>query len=119
MTDPTNIPELSIVIPAKNEANAIAATVTIALSHFPAAEVVVIDDGSTDDTGELAREAGAKVIRHPESLGNGAAVKAGARAAQGELLAFMDADGQHNAAELKKLIKRLDEGYQMTIGARD
>lgn len=110
---------LSIIMPAKNEAKAIGEVVRTALETFPDAEVVVVDDGSTDETAERAREAGATVVSHPSSLGNGAAVKAGARAARGEVLAFMDADGQHDAREFAKLLPRLDEGYEMAVGARD
>ncbi len=110
---------LSIVIPAKNEAAAIGKVVTSALEAWPDAEVIVVNDGSTDDTGEVAAAAGATVVTHPESLGNGAAVKAGARVAQGELIAFMDGDGQHDPRELGGLIEKLDEGYDMVVGARD
>lgn len=110
---------LSIVIPAKNESGAIGTVVATALEQFPDAEVIVVDDGSDDDTAKVALGAGAKVVSHPESLGNGAAVKSGARAATGELIAFMDGDGQHDARELVPLIKRLDEGFEMAIGARD
>lgn len=110
---------LSIVIPAKNEAAAIADVVSAAVSGFPDAEVIVVDDGSTDDTAQRAENAGAKVVRHPESLGNGAAVKAGARAASGEIIAFMDGDGQHDAGELHELLSRLDGGFDMAIGARN
>jgi len=110
---------LSIVIPAKNEAGAIGAAVTGAKEACPEAEIIVVDDGSEDDTAAVAEQAGAKVIRHPESLGNGAAVKAGARAASGDLIAFMDGDGQHNAAEFAPLLDKLDDGYDMVIGARD
>ena len=110
---------LSIVIPAKNEAGAIGDVVTIAKDAYPDAEVIVVDDGSTDETATVAAAAGARVVSHPESLGNGAAVKTGARAAKGELLAFMDGDGQHDAREFAPLIARLDEGYDMAIGARD
>jgi len=110
---------LSIVIPAKNESGAIGTVVTTALEQFPDAEVIVVDDGSTDDTAKVAADAGAKVVSHPESLGNGAAVKSGARAATGDRIAFMDGDGQHDARELVPLIKRLDEGFEMAIGARD
>jgi glycosyltransferase involved in cell wall biosynthesis len=110
---------LSIIIPAKNEAEAIGDVVTIALETYPDAEVVVVDDGSTDRTADAAREAGATVVSHPASLGNGAAVKTGARAANGEVLAFMDGDGQHDAREFAKLLPRLDEGYEMAVGARD
>ena len=109
---------LSIVIPAKNEELAIAGVVAKARAEFPEAEIIVVDDGSNDATGSKAEGAGARVIRHPESLGNGAAVKTGARAASGETLALMDGDGQHDAAELHKLLARLEAGYCMAIGAR-
>jgi len=110
---------LSIVIPAKNESGAIATVVATALEKYPDAEIIVVNDGSDDDTASVASAAGAKVISHPESLGNGAAVKSGARAATGDLIAFMDGDGQHDARELEALIQRLDEGFEMAIGARD
>jgi glycosyltransferase involved in cell wall biosynthesis len=107
---------LSIVIPAKNEAGAIATVVAGAKKEYPDAELIVVDDGSSDDTAKVAEEAGARVVRHPESLGNGAAVKAGARAASGDIIAFMDGDGQHDAAEFGKLLEKLDQGYDMVIG---
>jgi len=110
---------LSIVIPAKNESGAIGTVVKTALEKFPDAEIIVVDDGSDDDTAAVASAAGAKVISHPESLGNGAAIKSGARAATGDLIAFMDGDGQHDARELEPLIQRLEEGFAMAIGARD
>ncbi len=119
MNQETNSVALSIVIPAKNEAASIADVVASARSEYPEAEIIVVDDGSTDATAELAEAAGATVLRHPESLGNGAAVKSGARAAKGEILALMDGDGQHDPRELGKLLARLDEGYQMAVGARD
>jgi glycosyltransferase involved in cell wall biosynthesis len=111
--------DLSIVIPAKNEEATIAQVVTRARRRFPEAEVIVVDDGSIDGTHDAAESAGATVIRHPESLGNGAAVKAGARAASRDILAFMDADGQHDAEEFVPLLEKLAEGYQMVIGARN
>ena len=110
---------LSIVIPAKNEAGAIGAVVKGARSNFPDAEIIVVDDGSDDETAATAESAGARVVRHPESLGNGAAVKSGARAANGEIIAFMDGDGQHDASEFAGLLARLDDGFDMVIGARD
>jgi len=109
----------SIVIPAKNEAGAIGAAVAGAREAYPEAEIIVVDDGSDDDTGAVAKEAGATVVRHPESLGNGAAVKAGARAATGDIIAFMDGDGQHSASEFAPLLEKLEQGYDMVIGARD
>ncbi|NNF41204.1 MAG: glycosyltransferase family 2 protein [Woeseiaceae bacterium] len=110
---------LSIVIPAKNEAASIGGVVAAATRCWPDAEIIVVDDGSTDTTADDARTAGAKVLSHPESLGNGAAVKAGARIASGGIIAFMDGDGQHDAEELGPLLEKLDEGYDMAVGARD
>jgi len=93
--------------------------VSAAREAWPDAEVIVVDDGSSDNTGEVAAEAGASLVTHPESLGNGAAVKAGARVAQGDIIAFMDGDGQHDPKELDGLLQKLDEGYDMAVGARD
>ena len=114
-----NAVKLSIVIPAKNESNSIGKIVMLARDEFPDAEIIIVDDGSTDTTAEAAEQAGATVIRHPESLGNGAAIKSGARVAQGDVLAMMDGDGQHDPRELGNLLKKLDEGYHMAVGARD
>ena len=86
---------------------------------YPEAEIIVVDDGSTDDTAQVASEAGARVLSSPYSMGNGAAIKRGARAASGEILVFMDADGQHDAAHVRALLDKLDEGYDMVVGARD
>ncbi len=119
MTTDTQKRSLSIVIPAKNEAAAIGDVVKRAKEAFPDAELIVVDDGSEDETGSLAELAGATVRRHPVSLGNGAAVKSGARAATGELIAFMDADGQHSADDLAALLDRMDEGFDMVVGARN
>ncbi|MGI9233350.1 MAG: glycosyltransferase family 2 protein [Woeseiaceae bacterium] len=110
---------LSIVIPAKNESAAIGTVVSAAREAWRDAEIIVVDDGSSDETAQVAQEAGATVVQHPESLGNGAAVKAGARAASGDVIAFMDGDGQHDPKELAPLLDKLDEGYHMAVGARD
>ena len=110
---------LSIVIPAKNEATSIGDVVSMAGTEYPDAQIIVVDDGSTDNTAEVAENAGATVVRHPESLGNGAAVKSGARAANGEILAFMDGDGQHDSREFAQLLDKLDAGYTMVVGARE
>ena len=109
---------LSIIIPAKNEAATIGQVAGTIQGLYPDAELIVVDDGSTDETADLAREAGAKVISHPVSLGNGAAVKAGARAATGETLVFLDADGQHDPTDIPRLLEQLDQGYDMAVGAR-
>ncbi len=110
---------LSIVMPAKNESAAIEKIVEDVKSAFPNAEVLVVDDGSEDATAELAEKAGATVFRHPVSLGNGAAVKRGARLAKGELIVFMDADGQHRVEEIQALIDKIDDGFDMAVGARN
>ena len=111
-------PKVSFIIPAKNESATIAVVVEGIHSQHPQAEILVVDDGSSDDTAALATAAGARVIQHPTSLGNGAAVKAGARAARGEIFVFLDADGQHDPADASRLLARLDEGYDMAVGAR-
>lgn len=111
--------KLSVIIPAKNEEGAIGNIITRVRREFPDAQIIVVDDGSTDRTGNLAAEAGATVVRHPESMGNGAAVKSGARAADGDLFCFMDADGQHNPEEISGLLEKLETGYDMVIGARN
>jgi glycosyltransferase involved in cell wall biosynthesis len=109
---------LSIIIPAKNEAATIAQVAGTIQGLYPDAELIVVDDGSSDDTADLARSAGARVVSHPVSLGNGAAVKAGARAASGETLVFLDADGQHDPTDIPRLLEQLDQGYDMAVGAR-
>lgn len=112
---------LSIVLPAKNESAAIGSTVAGIRQQYPdtaEVEVLVVNDGSTDDTAAVAAAAGARVVHHPYSKGNGAAIKTGARAAQGEVLVFMDADGQHDPADIPRLLDRLNQGHDMVVGAR-
>jgi glycosyltransferase involved in cell wall biosynthesis len=109
---------LSVIIPAKNEAASIGAVVARLRERLPDAEVLVVDDGSTDDTARLARAAGATVVGHPQSLGNGAAVKSGVRHARGDWLLLMDADGQHDAQDVERLLAERDKGYSMVVGAR-
>lgn len=109
---------VSVIIPAKNEAASIGAVVR-QLAKLPMIhELIVVDDGSADATAEVAAQAGAVVVRHPYSKGNGAAVKSGARKASGEILVLMDADGQHRPEDVPRLISCLDAGYDMAIGAR-
>lgn len=108
----------SVVVPAKNEALAIGGVVAKIRAVMPDAEIVVVNDGSTDDTAGVAMAAGASVVRHPYSKGNGAAIKSGARAAKGEVIVFMDADGQHDPEDIPRLLARLDEGHDLVVGAR-
>lgn len=112
------MPSLSIVLPAKNESAAIGTTVAGIIALLPDAEVIVVNDGSTDNTLKVATAAGARVVSHPYSKGNGAAIKTGARAATGEIIVFMDADGQHDPADIPRLLARLEEGHDMVVGAR-
>ena len=115
---------LSIILPAKNESAAIGTTVEkihaqlVQMGQTAAVEVLVINDGSTDNTAAVAQAAGARVVHHPYSKGNGAAIKTGARAAQGEVLVFMDADGQHDPADIPRLLDKLNQGHDMVVGAR-
>ena len=109
---------ISLILPAKNEAEGLRRTLPGMRQLLPEAEIIVVDDGSTDGTAEVARQYGATVLSSPYSMGNGAAIKRGARAATGDILVFMDADGQHDANLIPKLLARLDQGYDMVVGAR-
>jgi glycosyltransferase involved in cell wall biosynthesis len=112
---------VSIILPANNEAEDIAAVITRIRQVMEglecAHEIIVVDDGSTDATAVRAHEAGAKVIRHPYNIGNGAAIKTGVRAAQGEALVMLDADGQHPPEDIPRLLALL-ESHHMVVGAR-
>lgn len=110
--------QVSVVLPARNESAPIGGVVMQIRALLPEAEVIVVDDGSSDSTGEAASKGGARVVRHPYSKGNGAAIKSGARAATSEVIVFMDADGQHDPADIPALLARLDDGYDMVVGAR-
>ncbi len=108
---------LTVVIPARNEAPHLADIVRETARVCPGAEIIVVDDGSTDNTGALAAAAGARVIRHPYSLGNGASVRRGIRAATGDWVLILDGDGQHPPAEIPKLLKD-SELYALTVAER-
>ncbi len=114
MADPHST---SIVIPAFNEGPAIADVVAALGRVGPWREIIVVDDGSGDDTAARAATAGAVVVRHPYNKGNGAAVKSGIRRATGEFVLIVDGDGQHRAEDARRLTARLGE-YDLVIGAR-
>jgi len=110
--------EISIVIPIFNEAGTLAELLDRVQSLKPArTELIVVDDGSTDGSAEVALNAGASVIRHPYNIGNGAAVKSGIRAARGRLIVLMDGDGQHQPEDISKLLAEAAK-YHMVVGAR-
>lgn len=112
------MPLISIIIPAKNESAGLRKLLPSLKQIMPDAQILIVDDGSTDDSIEVATAHGIRVISHPKSLGNGAAIKTGARAAAGEILVFMDADGQHQPEDIPRLLAELDSGNDMAVGAR-
>jgi glycosyltransferase involved in cell wall biosynthesis len=114
LADPSTV---SIVIPALNEEDAIGDVVSALRAEASWREILVVDDGSRDQTGPRAAQAGADVVRHPYTKGNGAAVKTGIRRAQGEFVLIIDADGQHAPSDARRLVQRLGE-YDLVIGAR-
>lgn len=109
--------QVTVILPAFNEAAAVGPVVSALLQAAAWHEVLVIDDGSSDGTAEAATAAGATVIRHPYNKGNGASVKTGIRAATGDYILIVDADGQHQADDALRLIARLGE-YDLVVGAR-
>lgn len=110
--------KISIVLPAKNESAAIGQTLAQIQQLQLAHEIIVVNDGSTDQTKQVAESAGAKVVSHPYSKGNGAAIKTGARTATGDIIVFMDADGQHDPQDIPRLIEKIEQGYDLVVGAR-
>ncbi|MCB0351871.1 MAG: glycosyltransferase family 2 protein [Bdellovibrionales bacterium] len=111
-------PLISIIIPAFNEQGAIAETVgQITRVDLPAFEILVVDDGSSDNTAANAEAAGARVVRHPYNIGNGAAVKTGIRNARGQVCVFLDGDGQHDPNDIPRLLAHIPR-YHMVVGAR-
>jgi glycosyltransferase involved in cell wall biosynthesis len=107
----------SVIVPAFNEGAAIAAVVAALKAGAPWHEVIVVDDGSSDDTAAQAGAAGAIVVRHPYNKGNGAAVKSGVRRATGEHVLIVDGDGQHRPSDATRLVARLGD-YDLVVGAR-
>jgi glycosyltransferase involved in cell wall biosynthesis len=110
--------EISIIVPAYNEAKTIGEVIERLKEICQGSEIIVVNDGSTDDTGVVAKNAGALVYNHPYNIGNGAAIKTGIRIASGEVLVFMDGDGQHNPEDIKRLLDYFPE-FDMVVGARD
>jgi glycosyltransferase involved in cell wall biosynthesis len=118
MSDPVRRVRVTLIIPVHNEAENIADLVKRACEAIaPEGEVLVVDDGSTDGSGRLARDAGARVVSHPYRMGNGAAIKTGIRQASGSVVVMMDGDGQHDPADIPRLLAEIGP-YDMVVGAR-
>jgi len=109
--------KVSVIIPAFNESQTIGDLVKKVQQRYPDFEIVVIDDGSEDNTAEVAANAGARVYSHPYNIGNGAAIKSGIRSATGDILVFMDGDGQHDPEDIAKMLDHMPE-FDMVVGAR-
>jgi len=114
VADPSTV---SIVIPAFNESASIAEVIAVLRAAAPWREIIVVDDGSSDGTGDHAAAAGATVVRHAYNIGNGAAVKNGIRRATGDYVLIVDADGQHPPEDALRIVSRLGE-YDLVVGAR-
>jgi len=110
---------ISIIIPAHNEQEGLKHLLPKLVKNYPDVEIIIVNDGSEDDTEIVAKSYENNiVISHPYTMGNGAAVKSGARAASGDILVFMDADGQHDPDFIKNLLGELNHGFDMVVGAR-
>lgn len=108
----------SLILPARNEGASLRTLLPELVKMLPGAEIIIVDDGSDDDTREICAKFPVRVISHPYPKGNGATVKSGARAAKGGVLIFMDADGQHKPEDIPALLEKFAEGYDMVVGAR-
>ncbi len=117
MADGRNAESTSIVIPAFNEAAAIGEVVSALRTVAPWREIIVVDDGSSDETPARAAAAGARVVRHPYNKGNGAAVKTGIRSTAAPFVLIVDADGQHRPSDAVRVVSHLDS-YDLVVGAR-
>ncbi len=109
---------VSIILPARNEAVNLVKLLPELRQKFAAAEIIVVDDGSSDDTVQVCAANGVKVVSHRYSKGNGASIKTGARQASHDLLVFMDGDGQHKPADVQRLLDEYAKGFDMVVGAR-
>lgn len=110
--------QLTILIPAFNEAETIGEVLEQLRTIYPSSEILVVDDGSKDETANIAAANGARLVRHPYNKGNGASVKTGLRNATRDLIVIFDADGQHDARDIEKLAECVGE-YDLVVGARD
>lgn len=109
---------VTVILPALNESVSVGRTVSSVRRILPEAEILVVNDGSTDSTADVARLSDAVVVNHLYTMGNGAAVKSGTRVASGDVLVFMDSDGQHNPEDIPRMLSLIEDGYDMVVGAR-
>lgn len=109
--------KVSVVIPAYNEEKSLPVLLAELNKLDAVNEIIIVDDGSTDNTGRIAEYLGATVIKHPYRKGNGASVKTGIRNANSDVVVLMDADLQHNPKEIPNLLAFIAE-YDMVVGAR-
>lgn len=110
-------PDLTVIIPAYNEEKVIADVIADIKALKKNYEILVVDDGSTDNTYNVIKDLGIKIIRHPRNKGYGAALKTGIRSASGDIVLTMDADGQHNPEDIPRLLEHIDE-CDMVVGER-
>lgn len=110
--------KISIILPCYNEAENLAVFLPKICEAYSEAEIILVDDGSTDNSYDIAKDFNVKIIRHPRNIGNGGSIKTGARAASNEYLVFMDSDGQHDPDDIPLLLEQIEQGYDMAIGAR-
>ncbi|MBR9812433.1 glycosyltransferase family 2 protein [bacterium] len=110
--------DFSVVIPAKNEVTSLPGVLETIRQIHPEAEIIVVDDGSTDGTGEMVQSLSSIVVHHRTSRGNGAAIKSGLKAASRPFVVCMDADGQHDPKDIRTLLEELEQGADLAVGAR-
>ncbi len=115
----TDLIDISIILPAKNEAHSLEELLPKLKASYIGAEIIVVNDGSEDETREVCERHEVVVVNHPYSKGNGAAIKSGARRAKGDVLVFMDADSQHRPEDISLLVEKMASGYDMVVGARN
>lgn len=113
--------QLSIIIPSRNEEKGLSLVLPKLIELYPHAQIIVVNDGSTDATDNVVRKYGVDTIVHPYPKGNGASIKTGLRHARGDVVVCMDGDGQHRPEDIALLLKKLNEGseFDMAVGARD
>ena len=108
----------TLVLPAKNESLGLQKLLPKLVHEYSKAEIIVVNDGSSDNTTEVCKSYPVMLVSHPYSMGNGAAIKTGTRLASNNKIVFMDADGQHNPDDIPRLLAKIDQGYEMVVGAR-